>query len=76
MDTFLFIVVALVVGVWAGGSFARFKSARANLKGTKQLMGGLRTKRNDTGLHSLKAVLAVLGLLFVFFLGLRAAGKM
>jgi hypothetical protein len=76
MDTFLFIVVALIVGVWAGGSFARFKSARANLKGTKALMGGLRTKRWDTGFHSLKAILALLGLLFVFFLGLRASGKM
>jgi hypothetical protein len=76
MDTIVYVVVALVVGIWAGGSFARFKSARANLAGTKAMIPGLRSKFWNNGFHSVKAILALVGLLFVFFLGLRAAGKM
>ena len=76
MDSFVLVIVALFVGLWAGGSFARFKRARNDLRGTKGLIPGLRTKRWNAGVHSLRAMLALVGLIFVFFLGLRAAGKM
>jgi hypothetical protein len=75
MDSVVIIVLALIVGLWAGGSFARFKRARSDLRGTKGLLPGLRKKRMAAGVHSLRAG-ALLVLLFVFFLGLRAAGKL
>ncbi|GAA1030248.1 hypothetical protein GCM10009557_21550 [Virgisporangium ochraceum] len=75
MDNALMLVVALIVGLWVGGSFARFNRSRRDLKGTKSLVGGLRKRRNAAGLHSLRATLVLLGVVFVFFLGLRAAGR-
>ena len=68
-------VVALVVGLWVGGSFARFNRSRRDLKGTKALVGGLRKRRNSAAGHSVRAVLVLVGVAFVFFLGLRAAGR-
>jgi hypothetical protein len=75
MDSVVLIVVALLIGLWAGGSFARFKRARADLRGTKGLLPGLRKKRTAAGVDTLRAGALVAFLLFVFFLGLRAAGK-
>jgi hypothetical protein len=75
MDSVVLILVALVVGLWAGGSFARFKRARADLRGTKGLLPGLRRRRTAAGVHSVRAGALLVFLLFVFFLGLRAAGK-
>lgn len=75
MDNALMLVVALIVGLWAGGSFARFSRARRDLRGTRGLVPGLRKKRTAAGLHSLRAVLVLLGVVFVFFLGMRAAGR-
>jgi hypothetical protein len=75
MDNALMIVVALVVGLWVGGSFARFSRSRRDLKGTKSLIPGLRKRRNTAGLHSLRAALVLIGVVFVFFLGLRASGR-
>jgi hypothetical protein len=76
MDSVVLILVALVVGLWVGGSFARFRRARADLRGTKGLLPGLRKKRMAAGMHSLRAGALLMFLLFVFFLGLRAAGKL
>jgi hypothetical protein len=75
MDNALMFVVALVVGLWVGGSFARFNRSRRDLKGTKALVGGLRKRRNGAAVHSLRAGIALIGVVFVFFLGLRAAGR-
>ena len=75
MDNALMFVVALVVGLWVGGSFARFNRSRRDLKGTKALVGGLRKRRNGAAVHSLRAGLALIGVVFIFFLGLRAAGR-
>jgi uncharacterized iron-regulated membrane protein len=75
MDNVLMFVVALVVGLWVGGSFARFNRSRRDLRGTKSLVPGLRKRRNAAGLHSLRAVLILVGVVFVFFLGLRASGR-
>jgi hypothetical protein len=76
MDSVVLILVALVAGLWAGGSFARFKRARSDLRGTKGLLPGLRKRRVAAGLHSLRAGALLAFLLFVFVLGLRAAGKL
>lgn len=76
MDNALMFAVALVVGLWVGASFARFNRSRRDLKGTKALVGGLRKRRNGAAMHSLRAGLALLGVAFVFFLGLRAAGRL
>jgi hypothetical protein len=75
MDNALMFAVALVIGLWAGASFARFNRSRRDLKGTKGLVPGLRKRRNAAGLHSVRAVLVLLGVVFVFFLGLRASGR-
>jgi uncharacterized iron-regulated membrane protein len=75
MDNALMFVVALIVGLWVGGSFARFSRSRRDLKGTKSLVGGLRKRRNAAGLHSVRAGLVLIGVVFVFFLGLRASGR-
>ncbi|GAA0948646.1 hypothetical protein [Virgisporangium aurantiacum] len=75
MDNALMLIVALLVGLWVGGSFARFNRSRRDLRGTKSLIPGLRKRRNAAGLHSLRAGLLLLGVVFVFFLGLRAAGR-
>ena len=75
MDNALMLVVALIVGLWVGGSFARFNRSRRDLRGTKSLMPGLRKRRNTAGMHSLRAGLVLVGVVFVFFLGLRAAGR-
>lgn len=76
MDSIVFIVAALLAGLWAGGSFARFKRARADLRGTRGLIPGLRKKRMAAGVQSLRAFMLLAGLMFVFIMGLRAAGKM
>jgi hypothetical protein len=39
------------------------------------LLPGLRKKRSAAAMHSVRAGLALAGVLFVFFLGLRAAGR-
>jgi hypothetical protein len=75
MDAIVFIIGALFLGLWVGASFARSKRARADLKGTKALVGGLRTKMWSAIFHSFRAGLALAGILFVFFLGMRAAGR-
>jgi hypothetical protein len=75
MDLVVYVLVALFVGLWVGASFARAKRARADLRGTKKLVSGLRTKMWDTTFHSLRAAMLLAGLVFVFLLGLRAAGK-
>jgi hypothetical protein len=75
MDNALMFVVALIVGLWVGGSFARFSRSRRDLSGTKGLIPGLRKKRNAAGLQSIRAGLVLVGIVFVFFLGLRAAGR-
>jgi uncharacterized iron-regulated membrane protein len=75
MDNILMFAVALVVGLWVGGSFARFNRSRRDLRGTKGLVPGLRKRRNTAGLHSLRAVFVLIGVVFVFFLGLRASGR-
>jgi hypothetical protein len=75
MDNALMFAVALIVGLWVGGSFARFNRSRRDLKGTKVLIGGLRKRRNGAAMHSLRAALALVGVVFIFFLGLRAAGR-
>jgi hypothetical protein len=76
MDSFIFVVGALLLGLWMGASFARAKRARADLRGTKKLVSGLRTKMWNTTFHSLRALLVLAGAVFVFVLGLRASGKM
>jgi len=38
-------------------------------------LGGLRKRRNSAAGHSVRAVLVLVGVAFVFFLGLRAAGR-
>lgn len=76
MDSALMAVVALVVGLWVGGSFARFGRSRRDLAGTKALLPGLRKKRNAAAGHSVRAGIALIGVVFVFFLGLRAAGRL
>jgi hypothetical protein len=76
MDNALMFVVALIVGLWVGGSFARFNRSRRDLKGTKALVGGLRKRRNAAAGHSLRAALALAGVAFVFFLWMRAAGRL
>jgi hypothetical protein len=75
MDTALMFVVALAVGLWVGASFARFNRSRRDLRGTKGLLPGLRKKRNAAAGQSLRAGLLLIGVVFVFFLGLRAAGR-
>lgn len=75
MDNALMFAVALIVGLWVGASFARFNRSRRDLRGTKGLLPGLRKKRMAAGLHSLRAGLLLVGVVFVFFLGLRAAGR-
>jgi hypothetical protein len=75
MDNALMFAVALVIGLWVGASFARFNRSRRDLRGTKGLVPGLRKKRNIAGVHSLRAALVLLGVVFVFFLGLRASGR-
>ena len=75
MDNVLMFAVALVIGLWVGGSFARFNRSRRDLRGTKSLVPGLRKRRNAAGMHSLRAGLLLIGVVFVFFLGLRAAGR-
>jgi hypothetical protein len=75
MDNALMFVVALIVGLWVGASFARFNRSRRDLSGTKGLIPGLRKRRNAAGLHSIRAGLVLVGIVFVFFLGLRAAGR-
>jgi hypothetical protein len=75
MDNALMFIVALIVGLWVGGSFARFNRSRRDLRGTKALIGGLRKRRNGAALHSLRAGIALIGVVFVFFLGMRAAGR-
>jgi hypothetical protein len=76
MDNALMFVVALIVGLWVGASFARFNRSRRDLRGTKALLPGLRKKRTAAAAHSLRAGLALAGIVFVFFLGLRAAGRL
>jgi hypothetical protein len=76
MDSFVFVVGALLLGLWVGASFARAKRARADLRGTKKLVSGLRTRMWNTTFHSLRAMLLLAGVVFVFVLGLRAAGRM
>ena len=75
MDNALMFAVALIVGLWVGASFARFNRSRRDLRGTKGLLPGLRKRRTAAGLHSLRAGLLLVGVVFVFFLGLRAAGR-
>ena len=76
MDNALMFVVSLAIGLWVGASFARFNRSRRDLKGTKILVGGLRKRRNQAAAHSLRAGLILAGVVFVFFLGLRAAGRL
>jgi hypothetical protein len=76
MGSLGFVLVALVVGLWVGASFARAKRARSDLRGTKKLVSGLRGKMWNTTFHTLRAGLLLAGLLFVFFVGLHAAGKL
>jgi hypothetical protein len=75
MDAIVFVVGALLLGLWVGASFARSQRARSDLRGTKKLVGGLRTKMWSAIFHSVRAGFALAGLLFVFFLGMRAAGR-
>lgn len=76
MDAIVFVLGALLLGLWVGGSFARSKRARADLRGTKKLVGGLRSKMWQAFFHSVRAGFALAGILFVFFLGMRAAGRL
>jgi hypothetical protein len=75
MDSVVLIVLALLVGLWAGGSFARFNRARTDLRGAKVLVTGARRKRAVAAGHSLRAGLVLAFLIVVFVMGLRAAGK-
>ena len=75
MELALLFAVALIFGMWIGGSFARFNRSRRDLRGTTALLPGLRTRRCAAAMHSLRAGLALVGVVFVFFLGLRAAGR-
>ena len=75
MELALLFAVALIFGMWIGGSFARFNRSRRDLRGTKALLPGLRKRRSAAAMHSLRAGLALVGVVFVFFLGRRAAGR-
>ena len=76
MDSFVLIVLALGVGLWAGASFARFKRARSDLRGTKGLLPGLRRKRMAAGVHTFKAAAVLVFLLIALVMGMRASGRM
>ena len=76
MGTLGFVLVALFVGLWVGANYARTKRARNDLRGTKKLVSGLRTKMWSSTFQTVRAALVLAGLLFAFYVGMRAAGKM
>jgi hypothetical protein len=75
MEFVVFVLGGLAIGLWAGGSFSRFKRARSDVRGAKSLVTGARKRRYDAGVHTLRTGMILAGLVVVFFLGLRAAGR-
>ncbi len=75
MDLVLYVLAALALGLYVGASYARFKRSLADVRGSKTLLAGARKKRTVASVGMLRAGFALVGLVFVFFLGLRAAGK-
>ena len=76
MELVLVMGAALGLGLWVGGSFARFKRSRADVKGAKGLLAGARKRRTAAVFHSARAGLVLIILIAVFILGLRAAGRL
>ena len=76
MELVLVLGAALGLGMWVGGSFARFKRSRVDVRGAKGLLAGARKRRAAAVLHSIRAGIVLIVLVFVFILGLRAAGRL
>lgn len=76
MDSAVMIFATLAVGLWTGATYMRFKRARADLRGTRKMIPGLRKNRTALGLHTLRAGLVMGFMLLVFVMGMRASGKM
>jgi hypothetical protein len=76
MELVLYVGAALGVGLWVGGSFARLKRSRTDVRGARGLLVGARKKRAAAAMHSVRAGILLFIVVLVFILGLRAAGKL
>jgi hypothetical protein len=76
MEFVVFVLGGLAVGLWAGGSFARFRRSLKDVRGSKGLLAGARKKRYSATVHSLRTAVILAVLLVCFFMGLHAAGRL
>ena len=76
MELVLYVGAALGVGLWVGGSFARLRRSRVDVRGAKGLLAAARKRRAAAAVHSTRAGLVLIILIAVFILGLRAAGRL